>query len=106
MLSRKHGHFTNDSYDKSVWFAFNRNVTDTATVSLGTTKGYTLGVLLRGVSAGPPGSEVWFGVGSSYSNFKSYGEIVSHQVSKNLSAEVEIVLKQSISACSGRSSLY
>ena len=78
-------------------FAFNRNVTDTATVSFGTTKGYTLGVL-AGVSAGPPGGEVRFGVGGSYSNFKSYGEIVSHQVSKNLSAEVEIAPKQSVTA--------
>ena len=58
--------------------------------------------LLHGVSAGPPGG-LELAVAS---NFKSYGEIVSHQVSKNLSAEVVIAPKQSISACSGRSSLH
>ena len=97
LLSRKHSYFKNDSIDKSVRFTFNKNVTDTATVCFGTTKGYTLGVL-AGVSAGPPGGGVQFGVGGSYSNFKSYGEIVAHQVSKNLSAEVEITPKQCVTA--------
>ena len=97
LLSRKHSHFKNDSNDRSVRFTFNKNVTDTATVCFGTTKGYTLEVL-AGVSAGPPGGGVQFGVGGSYSNFKSYGEIVSQQVSKNLSAEVEVAPKQSVTA--------